>query len=219
MPVDKVFYINLDQRPDRNQHILKLLAECPWPYERVPAVRLQAPPETLGYKLAERHKKQPHVASIFLSHRRALETATTIDGAGYIIVLEDDVMISQKFYSTKLSELGRLPNNWEMLLISVRYRAKQEMRDQAGNSLWLNKPFGHWFVWADDVSNAFIATGTHFCVFRSRQVAESIVRRMDSTPEIEDVDAWYMKNTNCYFWHSDYVGTLSSLGSNHEDGI
>jgi hypothetical protein len=215
--VGRLFYINLDQRTDRDEHVRGLLQTCPWPNSRVSAVRLQQPPEELGYKLAERHARHPHVASIFLSHRKVLQLASEQAIDGPFVVLEDDVQISPKLYTYPIPDPSGVMSDWEMMMVSVRFRRPSP----AGSNelLWQGKPFGDQVVTADEARRELIATGAHFCITRDAATAASIVARMDRTPVIEDVDIWFMSNTNCVFWHSDHVGTKSSLGSNHKDPI
>jgi GR25 family glycosyltransferase involved in LPS biosynthesis len=218
MNIDKVLYINLDERPDRNAHMMQILSGCPWPVERIQAVRLTKEPSALGIKLAERHRNAPHVASIFLSHKRALNEALKSAGTGSIIILEDDVMISPKVYGQLQDDVFAFPDDGEVLMLSVRYRNKPITKEEIERR-FLDRPFMYETVSAKSARVQYIATGAHFYIVRNRDVVVNILEKMDAVPYIEDVDIWMMENTSCYFAHCDYVGTKSSLGSNHNDKI
>lgn len=41
--VDHLYYINLDQRRDRQEHMLRQLAPCRWPFERIPTALARTP--------------------------------------------------------------------------------------------------------------------------------------------------------------------------------
>ncbi len=212
-----VYYINLDHRSDRNEHMQRLLKYCPWPYSRVPAVRLRVEPGAAGYRLAERHREQPHVASIFLSHQRSLLTALSADNDGLSIVMEDDLQIDPALFRLSSTDLSPLPSDWDVVLVSVRYRERP--REPGQPVTWLQHPYGPGLVSARRVTPDIIVTGAHFCIFQNRAAIARILTKMGKVTEIEDLDIWYIKNTNCFYLHSDLVGTKPSLGSNHHDKL
>ena len=217
--VARLYYINLDLRPDRNEHVIRSLGGCPWPYQRVQAVRLERPPSDLGYNLAKRHTSRPHVASIWLSHEKALRTALTCEDDGLFIVLEDDIQLSPKLWDRPAPVPDDMPSDWEMIIVSPRYRVRPVNPRSVEAPRWLDKPFGKALVSAPNASRDVIVTGAHFCVFRDKAAITSVLEKMDTAPEIDDVDIWFLANAGCYTWHNDYVGTKGALGSNHQDQI
>jgi hypothetical protein len=68
--IDLVSYINLAERKDREEHMEKSLRGCPVPFNRVDAIRLDAPPEAIGIRMKAEHQGSIGVSSIFLSHKK-----------------------------------------------------------------------------------------------------------------------------------------------------
>ena len=216
--IGHVFYINLDQRPRSRPARAR-------PPRGVPLAQhacLRHTPDAIALKASATSSHRdipviPHVASIFLSHRKVLDLASTSRSDDAFVMLEDDVQISPKLYSHPFPAPALVSPDWEMMLVSVRFR--KPAPSGSTELLWQSKPFDHAVVTASQARRELIATGAHFCIVRDSATAASIVRRMDQATFIEDVDIWFMMNTECLFWHSDHVGTKSSLGSNHKDAL
>tara|TARA_R110001592_G_scaffold39563_1_gene130242 strand:+ start:1352 stop:2014 length:663 start_codon:yes stop_codon:yes gene_type:complete len=214
--VKGVYFINLDIRPDRLENMHKQLSSCKWDVTRVPAVRLEKEPAEIGYKLIPRLEGKKHVLSIWLSHRKALELALTNVQNEALILLEDDVKIDSTFWKDKLELPEKLPENWEILFFSPRFRVNKNgpLKNQTG-SKWLKAPFGKEPVLLNSVRSKYVCTGAHFVVFRNSSVIKKVIEKMDSMDEIYDVDLFYLGSFKTFGIDNPKITTNSSLGSDH----
>ena len=208
---ERIFYINLDMRPDREKHMRKTLAPCPCPVQRISGIRLNAPPERLGLQMIPRLEGEAGVAGIFLSHLRVLEEAVSAGIKGGIAVLEDDVRIDPAFWRMELSEILP-PFDHDILFLSPRYRLKQ--KDEKGNSIFVTAPFGPGFVDLAEAMKSHIVTGAHFLIFPSPDAVRKAIVKMKACKELVDVDLFFILNLRCFGIHLDAVGT-APLGSDH----
>lgn len=211
--IDHAYFINLASRTDRLLHMQATLSRCPWPSTRIDAVRLEKPAEELGYRLVPRLHGSTHVVSIWLSHRKLLETALQAPGDGAIVLLEDDVQIKDDFWSRRI-RLPRLPSNWQLAILSPRYR-RTPASTAPGESKWVKAPFGRKPVQLS-TQREFISTGAHFVIFRDRSVVRSVIEKMDAVSEMFDVDLLYHKRTVAYGLHDERI-SAGGFGSDHHD--
>ena len=223
--IASMVYINLDMRPDRNEFMKKQLQACPWPNQRIAATRLTVEPESLGIKLNDYAKNMPHVASIFLSHRNALAELLEVQDDGLFVVLEDDVNIDPILFELGLDIPDNVPADWEMALISVRYKKKKMLVDPETGAPtsdweweWVHNPLGSHAAGAKDVRKRLTVTGTHFCLFNGKASITKILDKMRNAKYVYDVDGWYMDNSRCYLWDEPRIGT-ANFGSDHDGGI
>jgi hypothetical protein len=218
MIIDHCYFINLAQRTDRLAHIKAVLHDCPWPVSRIEATRLDRDPAELGLHLLDRLVEHWHVASIWLSHRAALQAASATRGDGAFVILEDDVQIAPEFWQTEFKPRG-VRRDWECLLISPRYRQPGTSTDaQDGRSpkrgAWVRAPYGGEPVLLRSARKEYVVTGAHFAVFRSRAVVGQVLDRMAKLERIYDVDLFYATRTVCYGIQDDRVWA-GGLGSDH----
>lgn len=214
--VKGVYFINLDIRPDRLEHMQNQLKNCKWAVTRIPAVRLENEPEELGYKLIPRLEGKKHVVSIWLSHRKALESALLDDVDGSVILLEDDVRVDSNFWSNEFELPEELASNWEILFFSPRYRVNSNgpLNNQTG-SKWLKAPMGQGPVLLNSIRSKYVCTGAHFVVFKNSTVIKKVLEKMDTMEELYDVDLFYLGSFKTYGIDNPKIGTASVLGSDH----
>lgn len=205
-----VSYINLAHRDDRRVHMEKILASCPCPTRRVDAIRLIEDPERRGLKMRRGFKGHRGVASIYLSHVKAIEQAAADCGDRPFAVLEDDVHIRSDFWSKTIDDL---PPDWEVILVSPRFRARQPS-DQDGERkrfqrvLTLDKA-DRLAGYRDD----YFITGAHFVIYRNAAVALAIHQRLEATG-IYDVDIFYVDAAATMGYASEAVKS-GQFGSDH----
>jgi GR25 family glycosyltransferase involved in LPS biosynthesis len=215
-----VYYINLDMRPDRAEHMELQLRGCPWPYTRISAVRLTVQPEQLGIKLKNYARNVPHVASIFLSHKKSLEAMLKSEQDGIFILLEDDVKIDPKIFSSVSLIPDDLPKDWDVGLVSARFRESMLTGPNGEKPewpwRWVRDCFTFNAVSAKKMLKSGVISGAHFCIFPNKKAVRKIFQKMESAPVIWDVDSWYTIENDCYVWNHPYVGQ-AHLGSNHTD--
>lgn len=209
------YYINLDFRTDRNDYMLEQIKNSNWKFERISAVRLTKQPRELGIPLRANCKKHPHVASIFLSHKKALEAALSHKEDGVFLVVEDDVRFD---FSSKPSPIlpCNLPQCWEVAMVSPRFKTHVEGND------WRTVPTPLEFsaIAAAEFAKSHKVTGAHFCLFKNKEAVSKVLYKMHNPDVVYDIDYWYQEQTLCYLWHDDRVGTGKNLGaSNHADPI
>jgi hypothetical protein len=131
--IDLVSYINLAERKDREEHMEKSLGGCPVPFNRVDAIRLDAPPEAIGIRMKAEHQGSIGVSSIFLSHKKALVEARTRMTNGAFVLLEDDCRFPPSIWHSDLG-IARLPQSWEILMIAPgfgRLRRQLDLKNAA----------------------------------------------------------------------------------------
>lgn len=215
--ISHVYFINLPTRLDRLEHMYEQLKYCSWSWSRVEAIRLEKPAEELGFELIPRLKGKTHVVSIWLSHRKALQTVLDTGGTSSFLILEDDVQIQPEIWGQTLSLRCDLPTDWEILLISPRFRIRN--LDTEGKPIgwgwkWLKAPFGQKAVLLCEIPKEFVCTGAHFVIFRDLNTIRKVVNEMDACHQLFDVDLFYLLRFKTYGIEDERVGTRP-LGSDH----
>ena len=118
------FVINLDRAPDRLQRISQQLQRVGLPFVRLPAVdaqaltaEQQAALDVPAYR--RKHGMEPLAGELgcYLSHVEAMRQMLASDAA-YALVLEDDVLISDRLPAA-LAGLMAQPKRWDMVKLSA----------------------------------------------------------------------------------------------------
>jgi GR25 family glycosyltransferase involved in LPS biosynthesis len=214
--IARVYFINLAMRSDRLNHMRKQLEQCSWPTERIEALRLKEDPADLGIKVIPRLEGQRHFVGIWLSHRRALAAASERDEEGAFILLEDDVCVRPDIWGAKLSLSVNLKSDWEILLLSPRYRNNltQSTKSEFSGRKWIKAPFGSQPVLLRSIRSSFVCSGAHFCVFRNRDVVHKVLAQMAACDQLYDVDLFYISRFFTYGVDDERV-TTAHYGSDH----
>lgn len=101
---DKIYYLNLDRRPDRNQDCIDELSKCGIVAERFSATD------------AKELNLKPWMGCL-LSNLEIIKTAKS-KGFKNILILEDDVIFNDEFDTLFNSYINQIPDNWDMLYLS-----------------------------------------------------------------------------------------------------
>lgn len=208
MRVNSIFYINLDRRPDRRAHIETCLIGAPVPPERISAVELLAAPETQGLVMLPPYQGNRAIASIFLSHRKAIESALVKPGDGAAAIIEDDCHFSSDIWRKDL--LDGLPPGWQLVLLNPRFRKQGSPDKQPRLPLWARlSPFRERY-WRHPLRPGearltgtllpeYVISGAHFLVFRNDDALRTALRLMDSARTLYHVDHFFCKEMpGCY---------------------
>lgn len=201
---DLIAYINLDSRPDRRAHMERQLSAASAPVERIAATRLETAPESHGLAMAPGLEGHRGAASIWLSHRAALERALARPGDGAFLLLEDDVVFDPGVW-TRDPGLGALPEDWDIALVTPRFRARRPgLRD------WLARRTGMAGVAfarpqrrmrpepAARYLPDYFVTGAHFTIFRDRGAVARVLAALDAAPGLSHVDTYYAELPGCW---------------------
>lgn len=213
--IDLVSYINLDERTDRRAHMTELLRKCPYPTRRIRAIRLKRPPEAFGFGMTVRLHGAAGVASIFLSHRKALLDALgTVDGGGFVL-LEDDVHLGRRFWTRDIA--GAMPpEGYDVSFVTPRYRPPKRLgRNHTGPRCFLHKPLGDGLVELSGALKSYIITGAHCLIFRDVDAIAKAVRLMDRCRSYYNVDEFYLRRLRACGIHVDEV-RAGDFGSDHK---
>lgn len=216
---DKIYCINLDNRPDRWRyvcdHFVKFGLEKK--IERFPAIDVRSDPELRVHeKLLKDNFSRLAMCGCLLSHRKIIENAKQ-DGLNNVLVFEDDVKVLEANIGgihESLEELAKL--SWDVFYLGATY-------------LLALKPVGPHLV---NVSNG--AYATHAIAYNN-SIFDQILNLLPNDPleflqsnrfEINAVDKWLQSDL---FDHSKFFGTNpimvvqglqeSDIAFNQRDGI
>lgn len=125
--LDRIYYINLDRRPDRNQHFLRqcekahVNMDLVKRFQAVDGTTLQITPEieTMFQNSDFKHKKNcKKLMGNQLSHFRILQDMIQ-NNYEYILVLQDDVVFKHNFNHYLQKVLNSLPPDAEIVNIGL----------------------------------------------------------------------------------------------------
>ena len=101
---EKIYYLNLERRPDRNKECIDELTKYGILAERFNAID------------AKELNLKPWMGCL-LSNLEIIKTAKE-RGFKNILILEDDVIFNDNFDDLFNSYINQVPNNWDMLYLS-----------------------------------------------------------------------------------------------------
>ena len=154
--ISKIYYINLDRRPDRDENIKKELSKIDFdgPVERIPAIdgrQLNIPSISEDLITSEGKKDAmnkngglyyvmtPGAIGCALSHHNiATKVIEEMSNDDYVLILEDDVVLEDNFMDKLKKYLNEMPK-FDILLIG--YHMKQNK--QVGPTFY-DKPLKSW---------------------------------------------------------------------------
>lgn len=205
--VSLVSYINLDFRKDRKAHMEDMLRTCPYPTSRVSAVRLRKLPKELGITMKPGMESASGVASIFMSHKRALENALESEVDSGFILLEDDVQINEGFWDFDISRY--FPReDFDIAFLSPRVKLR---KDKSKRVVYEK---GEVVDLSSEIKTKYI-TGAHFLIFKNRASIEKVLKMMSECPEVYDVDVFYVRTMSCCGFFTPDI-RVANLGSDHK---
>ncbi|WP_347331347.1 hypothetical protein [Marinimicrobium locisalis] len=219
--IERAIYINLDDREDRRSHMEKLLSNAQWDYERLAATRLEQSPEDAGLQMLPRLKGHKGVASIWLSHERALERFASLarqrsGHTGAYILFEDDVkVLDSACLQNPLPLPDGLPESWEIVLLTPRFRWKDKVNvppEYEGKYFVVPYEEREW-VNLNEARAQYIVTGAHYVIFRNGAVVEKVLAHMKDR-SLYDVDNFYVNDFDTFGVRLPEV-TAGGFGSDH----
>jgi GR25 family glycosyltransferase involved in LPS biosynthesis len=116
---DCIYYINLDRRPDRKNHMEKQLDNFNLSATRVQAFDGKTLKWKKEYGVWSKYWNEGAFACC-LSHRQALTDAYN-KNYEKILILEDDAVLDQDFFKSLDKAWDDLPSNWHMLYLSANH--------------------------------------------------------------------------------------------------
>lgn len=119
LPVDKVFVLNLDRRPDRWNCVKAQFDACDQPVTRFPAIDGLSPEFQARYwnhAATKKNLRTPGALACLLSHIAMLECAQ-LNGYRRIAIFEDDVLLHKEF-NAQLTRLNVLPP-WKLVYLGA----------------------------------------------------------------------------------------------------
>ncbi|MGD9921501.1 MAG: hypothetical protein AB7V13_08645 [Pseudorhodoplanes sp.] len=204
-----ITYINLEHRIDRREHMESTLRNCPFPWSRLNATRFKCTDVELEKELQKKVPKNIAVSSIWDSHRRAMESLLACD-TKYRIVLEDDLNILEEhvdipldagqtksdFWNDFLNYLETLDFDWDMILVSPRYRPKDTI--SSGKLVFVPPPDGSGPNDLMRIRSTHLITGAHFCVYRGEGALLRALDELKKAPIIYDVDRFLVDRVRAF---------------------
>jgi GR25 family glycosyltransferase involved in LPS biosynthesis len=199
----KIFYINLDRRPERNVHIQKELSKIGWkgPIERISAVDGRNLDEkTIKQYFTEQaieqsKSKYDHFIPGYymtrggmgcaLSHR-SIFLKIMQENHDYVLVIEDDVIFADDFLKSWNHYTKSLPTNFD--LIYVGYHESELTSFTNVNSVF-SKPSG-------------VVFGT-FGMVINKKVVPTLINLFPVYGQIDSMISTLFPKINVYTLHSD----------------
>ena len=224
--LDKIYYINLDRRPDRKQHILKQIYTENIPYDKVQRFR------AIDGKFHQFTKEELDMFKNFslngsdnaklimgnqLSHYYILKEMVK-KKYKYILVLQDDVVFKKEFNRHLDNVLSNLPADAEMVNIGFhKYAVNEhfepmELEDPMLNKVKCkkeeNKFVCHWNNHMNPCSLAYIVT---------LNGAQNMIEYFQKTG-FRDATDWnfnkYLRSKNIFYGSKIVLCTGALMGSN-----
>jgi hypothetical protein len=181
-----------------------LLSGAKWKCERLSATRLAESPESIGLKMIPRLAGHKGVASIWLSHQRALNRFLAVseesEKSGAYVLLEDDVnVLNPAYLKNPLPLPTGLSGDWEIILLSPRFRwnNKKKMPPEDKGKAFVTPFRIRTWINLKKARENFIITGAHYVIFRNRAVVSKVLDRMKER-SLHDVDGFYASNFKTY---------------------
>ncbi len=101
MNIQNIYYINLEHRTDRNNHMIKQFKQLNWNATRIPAIK--TPNGAIGCTL---------------SHIKCLQIAINLN-LDYIVILEDDIcFLNPSLFIQQLQKTLDTLTNWDVILFA-----------------------------------------------------------------------------------------------------
>lgn len=224
--LDKIYYINLDRRPDRNEHMLKQFELEQIPYEKVERFRAidgkshQFTEEELklfsgcSFQGAEnKHLIMGNQLSHYYILKDVLEK-----NYNYVLILQDDVVFKKGFNKHLDNVLQNIPKDAEIINIGFHKYAVNEVFEPVElENNQLNKtdcekeanPYiCHWKHWMNPCSLAYIIT---------KKGAKNLVEHFQSVG-FKDATDWnynhYLQSKGVFYGSKTVLCTGALMGSN-----
>jgi len=208
--IDMIYYINLDSRGDRREHMEDQLRQFNIPFQRKSAYKFssyeeaKASPEFHDYltshRVVEHQEERKHgfVISCFLSHLSLYKQIAqmNVDGSNgrYFLILEDDVNIPYGWEERFAQKIKSVPYDFDVLRIGYWAEARDE--DRINDDVYMARP-----PFRTDYGSLFYA-GTHAVVVQS-QTIHRLIAKLEGM-NIDDADAML---TSCCDQLQSYVLT------------
>lgn len=218
LQIDKVFFINLALRTDRNEFMSSYLGEMGLPYERFdavcPTIDSLVSPHGMHHNFYERatdrfksyaanpslHRRATGVFGCYISHYRIHEFAIENDIGNYII-LEDDCQIQNSTLDKISAALqnGEIDADWDIIRSCWESSSRIEKFTASHHESDYSDGDGHSYF-----------GGTHFSLFKGRS-ARKIFEHL-ANDRLLSIDAAYSTD-NLNVYHSLFDVSIADLGT------
>ncbi len=204
-----ISYINLPERSDRRDHMESLLRNCAHQVTRIEGIRLATSPEDSGLRMQQPFTGSKSIASIFLSHRKALEQAHNSALSGGFVLLEDDCQFTTSAFNRAL-KFKNPPDDWDIIMVSPRFRDRAEaamprkkltLRDRLNpfrKSRWKRPLKRAGYVKLSLLMDQFVVSGAHFVIFKDKTTIAKVLDKMHKLEGLYHVDYFYAGTFNTY---------------------
>src|ERR1700747_2499807 len=181
-----IFYINLDERIDRNEHMQKQFSK-----QNINAIRYSAFKPNLNLP---KYNLKASALGCFLSHYNIIKQAIKNNDQKLLIIFEDDIIILDKFNDRLQSVLLNLPEDWDFCYLSFAHYINHTFDSRLEKVVYKTQNDAYQFI--NDVIVKFkFPLCTHSYMINPKSLTK-IINYLDNN--IMDLDISYilMQNNN-----------------------
>lgn len=120
-----VYLLNLDRSPERLQEMSEILADFPWPFQRIQGIDGRALPEETYQSLIDEKAYETANGRVFdrgtvgctMSHLKALQEFLSSNNE-YAVIFEDDARFDPVLLGKIVVDLMKMPKKWDLVTFS-----------------------------------------------------------------------------------------------------
>lgn len=216
--IDYIFYINLDEKPNKKEHIESLLSQFDIPYERFAGIKPSLE-ECLAMKNVvpriqeylhhpEKYPRGIGVLGCYLSHTMTMNKCKKLPKKHkHILILEDDAIFTQKdmdYINDKINMLNE-QHDWDVLRVLLPRTESFLERGIENVDGDVYKFVGNHVLSKFDSSNRNVINGgCHFYVLNRKNITK--ISQYVKKEDIFNIDSIYStKELNIYFLISSSI--------------
>ena len=216
--IDYIFYINLDEKPNKKEHIEYVLSHFEIPYERFAGIKPSLEDCLAMKNVVPRiqeylHHPQKYLRGIgvlgcYLSHIKVMNKSNNLlVKYKHILILEDDAIFTQKdmnYINDKINVLNE-EHNWDILRVLLPRTENFLDRGVEKVDGDLYKFTGnHVLSKFDSINKNVINGGCHFYVLNRKNITK--ISQYVNEEDIFNIDSIYSTNElNIYFLISNSI--------------
>ena len=189
-PTKKIYVINLKERTDRKEHILKQLEKINCEeYNLIEAVD--------GSKIENTSRIKPGAFGLLMTYKKIYsdwENSKKSD----ILIIEDDCLFVDDFNKKLNRYVDHLPSDWDMVYFGANHNYHMGQKTQKVNEYTIK------------LNNSYAA----HCVLLKGHVFENLINLIDKTPlEVDVLMAQLQKKYNSYSSHIPLTTQIPSYSN------